>query len=195
MAYLKDLQDSALAALLKEGDHAAYTELYERYSQILFVHVYKRLRDEEQAKDIVQDFFTVLWVKRTSLLLSSSLKGYFFTSVNNRIIDHFLRKNVQDRYVTSFAGFLDRETVKADHLVRERQLAHFINIEIQRLPKKMLQIFELSRKEHLSHKEIAEKLLISEKTVDRQISNALFRLKSTLEFYILIILLMVLKLY
>ena len=191
MADLEDLHDNELAVLLKEGNHSAYTELYRRYNRILFVHAYKRLRDQEQARDIVQEFFTVLWIKRESLYLKSSLAGYFFTAVNNRIVDYFLRKDVQEKYIASFSGFLDKETIKTDHLIREKQLAALIENEIQLLPSKMRLIFQLSRQENLSHKEIAEKLSISEKTVDRQISNALFRLKTKLGFCIFLMCLLV----
>ncbi|WP_179413518.1 RNA polymerase sigma factor [Mucilaginibacter sp. E4BP6] len=180
MVNFKTLNDYDLTALLREGNHAAYAELYHRYNQLLFVHAYKRLKDEEQAKDIVQEFFATLWTKRSSLYLKTSLVGYFFTSVNNRIIDHFLHKDVQKKYIASFAGFAASNNTKADHLIREKQLLLLIENEIQQLPPKMREIFQLSRQQYLSHKEIAEKLSISEKTVDRQISNALFRLKAKL---------------
>jgi RNA polymerase sigma-70 factor (ECF subfamily) len=190
MGVYSNRTDIELAHLLKAGDHTAYTELYERYFPLLFIHAYKRLRDEEQAKDLIQEFFTILWDKRTSFTLTSSLSGYFFTSVNNRVIDHFLHEEVQSRYINAFSGFLETENVKTDHLVREKQLALLIENEIQTLPTKMREIFELSRKGNLSHKEIADKLNISEKTVDRQISNALIRLKNKLgPFHVLLLLL------
>lgn len=175
---LSTLHDNELATLLKEGNHAAYTELYQRYFRLLFVHAYKRLKDQEQAKDIVQEFFVSLWDKRDTVVLRSSLAGYFFTAVNNRIVDHFLHQEVQGKYIASFAGFLNTEQVKTDYLVREKQLAELIDKEIDQLPIKMREVFQMSRKANLSHKEIAEKLSISEKTVDRQVSNALFRLKT-----------------
>lgn len=180
MILYSELTDADLADLLRSGDHAAYTQLYLRYSGLLFVHAYKRLRDEEQAKDIVQDFFTVLWHKRESLALTSSLSGYFFTAINYRIIDHFLHRDVQGKYIDAFSGFLDTTVEKTDHLVREKQLTALIEKEINALPDKMRRVFELSRKGNLSHREIAEILSISEKTVDRQISNALLRLRMRL---------------
>lgn len=172
------LDDNELIELLRNDSHAAYAELYQRYYRLLFIHAYKRSNDQEQAKDIVQEFFISLWDKRRSISLQSNLAGYFFTAINNRIVDHFLHREVQDKYIASFAGFLGTEQVKTDHLVREKQLLELIEREIQQLPPKMREVFELSRKGNLSHKEISEKLLISEKTVDRQISNALFRLKT-----------------
>ncbi len=60
-----------------------------------------------------------------------------------------------------------------DHLVREKQMKAIIEREISKLPKKMRIVFELSRNEHLSHKEIAETLNLSEQTVTDQIKKAL----------------------
>jgi len=176
--FVTKLSDSELIILLKDDNHAAYAELYQRYYRLLFMHAYKRSKDQEQAKDIVQEFFVSLWDKRRSVALQSNLAGYFFTAINNRIVDHFLHQEVQSKYIASFAGFLNTEQTKTDYLVREKQLSELIEKEIQQLPPKMREVFELSRKENLSHKEISEKLSISEKTVDRQISNALFRLKT-----------------
>jgi RNA polymerase sigma-70 factor (family 1) len=176
MSFTK-LSDNELIILLKDNSHAAYSELYQRYYRLLFVHAYKRLKDEEQAKDIIQELFTSLWDKRATLSLRSNATGYFFTAVNNRIVDHFLHQAVQHKYIASFAGFLNTEQDKTDHLVRKNQLAELIEKEIQQLPPKMREIFQLSRRDNLSHKEIAEKLEVSEKTVDRQVSNALHRLK------------------
>jgi len=177
MTALKTVTDQDLAILLKEGNHAAYAELYKRYYRLLFVHAYKRLGDEDHAKDIIQELFTKIWEKRETFYLKSSFSGYFFTSINNRIIDHFLKEGVKEKYINSFACFLEQGESKADYLVREKQLAALIENEIGQLPQKMREIFELSRKHHLSHKEIAERLSLSEKTVDRQVSNALMRLK------------------
>ena len=177
MASLKTVNDQDLAILLKEGNHSAYAELYQRYYHLLFVHAYKRLGDEDHAKDIIQELFTRIWEKRDSFYLKSSFSGYFFTTINNRIIDHFLKEGVKEKYISSFACFLEQEESKADHLVREKQLAAMIDNEIRQLPPKMREIFELSRRDHLSHKEIAKRLSLSEKTIDRQVSNALMRLK------------------
>jgi RNA polymerase sigma-70 factor (family 1) len=181
--------DQQLMTLLKEGDHDAYAQLYDRYFQLLFVYACKRLRDEAEAKDIVQDFFTVLWLKRDSLHFSTAISAYCFTAINNRIIDFFLHRKVVDKYIGSISVPTEQEEVKTDHLVREKQLMAYIEKEIQALPAKMRKIFELSRKSNYSYKEIAGELSISEKTVHRQMSNALIRLRTKLGLFAFLILL------
>lgn len=174
------LTDQELLTLLREGDEKAFTEIYQRYFHLLYGYAYKKIRDQDLTKDILHDFFTKLWEKRTSIPPINNLPAYLFTTINRKLIDHFLHQKVVDKYVDSFAVFLSSEEEKTDHLIREKQLMVAINNEISALPPRMREVFELSRKQYLSHKEIAERMDISEKTVDRQISNALTILKSRL---------------
>lgn len=174
------LSDNELSALLISGDHRAYEQLYHRYSRLLFSYAMKKLRDEEQAKDITQEFFTELWDKRETTVFSTNISGYFFSAINNRIVNYFLRENVKSKFVSYVADNLPGIVANTDHLIRENQLMALIEKEIQPLPPKMRVVFEMSRKQHLSYREIAEKLDISERTVENQVSNALFRLRTKL---------------
>jgi RNA polymerase sigma-70 factor (family 1) len=181
------LSNDELSTLLNKGDHQAYEQLYQRYFRLLYTYAYKKLRDEEQAKDILQEFFAELWDKRKTTVFSTNISGYFFSAINNRIINYFSRESVKSKYIESFSGFLTSENATTDHLVREKQLMELIEAEIQALPSKMRQVFEMSRKLHLSNKEIADQLDISERTVETQISNALFRLRTKLGVVIFIL--------
>ncbi|MDR3696032.1 sigma-70 family RNA polymerase sigma factor [Mucilaginibacter sp.] len=142
------LSDSELSVLLINADHKAYAQLYQRYFRLLYSYAYKKLRDEEQAKDIIQEFFTSLLHKRESTVFSTNIAGYFFLAVNNRIINYFPHETVKSKYLESFASFLNVETDTTDHLIREKQLLEMINREIRALPVKMREMFELSRKQH-----------------------------------------------
>ena len=75
---------------------------------------------------------------------------------------------------------MESEASAPDSLVRERDLARRIEAEIQSLPPKMRAVFELSRKEHKSYKEISDYLNISDKTVKKQVNNALHILRTKL---------------
>jgi RNA polymerase sigma-70 factor (family 1) len=180
MQTVSSLSDNELVGLLKESSRAAYTEIYNRYKGILFMHAYKRLQSRAEAEDTLQEIFTGLWVKREELTITSNLSGYLYSAVRNRILDYFSHQEVASRYISSFQGFLDKGEMQADHRVRENQLKVLIEKEIDNLPAKMREIFILSRKEHLSHKEIAGQLGISEKTVKNQINNALKTLRTKL---------------
>lgn len=177
----KKISDTELINLLKESDHSAYNEIYHRYFYLTYVHAYKKLRDEEQAKDIVQDVFASLWFKRDLNLPQSNLAGYLFTAVRNKIFDLFAHEQVKTKYIDSLKDYLSKNIiVPTDHLVRENQLKAYIEKEIQGLTPKMRMIFEMSRKDNLTHKEIAEKLGTSENNVSTQITTALRILRTKL---------------
>jgi RNA polymerase sigma-70 factor (family 1) len=177
----KNSSDNELINLLKGSDHSAYNEIYHRYFYLTYIHAYKKLRDEEQAKDIVQDVFATLWFKRDFNLPKSNLAGYLFTAVRNKIFDLFAHEQVKTKHFDSLKDYLGRNaSTPTDHRVRENELKAYIEKEIQALPAKMKRIFEMSRKENLSHKEIASKLGTSENNVTTQITTALRILRTKL---------------
>lgn len=187
MTKYSDLDDHDLVTLLRNGNRDAFTEIYQRYFKVLFAHAYKKMQNDDAARDLIQELFTNLWVKREILTFHSSLVAYLYTAIRNHVLDHYAHENVKSRYVSSLQQFIEVETAETDHRIREKELLEAIQKEIQALPGKMREIFELSRKEHLSHKEIAEKLNISEQTVSKQITNALKLLRGKFGHTLLVI--------
>lgn len=173
--------DAQLLHLLQQNSEAAYTELFHRYNSLLYIHAYKKLQHSEDAKDIVQDVFTMLWQKRMEMSQVTNLAGYLYTCVYYKILDKFTREQAVSKHVKDLQKFLDTAGGHADDLVRQNQLAAIIEKEIAALPLKMREVFELSRRQHLSHKEIAEHLNISQETVKSQVKNALRVLRSRLD--------------
>lgn len=167
------LSDVELISLLKQGDAVAYTIIYNRYFEELYIHAYNRLRDKDEAQDLLHELFANLWNKRTALEIKSSLAAYLYTAVRNRVMDVIAHQQVETKYISSLQHFLDHGYCVTDHQVRERQLAALIEKGIADLPPKMREVFELSRKHEMSHKEIAAQLNLSEQTVRTQVKNAL----------------------
>ena len=180
--------DQELATLLAEGDHVAFTQIYTRYKFILYTHAVNKLRDREDAMDIIQEVFTYLWFKRETIQLSENLPGYLYGAVRNAILNKVTHKQVQEKYFSSMASYSEEGNIFTDQRVRESLLKEYIEKEIILLPSKMREVFELSRKQRLSHKEIACQLEISEQTVSKQITNALkiLRVKLGILIYLLL---------
>ncbi len=186
MAYTS-FSDTELVALLKEGDQPAYTVIYHKYFDSLYLHVCQRLGNAEEAKDIIHELFAQLWNKRDHLQIKSSLSGYLHTAVRNRVLDYIAHQQTESRYVESLQGYLQQGYYLTDHLIREKQLNALIDQGINELPPKMKIIFELSRKEVLSNKEIAQKLGLSEQTVKKQIHYALKILRGKLATFLFLL--------
>lgn len=190
MAAHSTLLDNELVDLLKSGDQNAYTQIYDRYQGLLFVYACKITKDEDEAEDIVQEVFFYLWDKRRTIFFKTSLSAYLYSAVRYKYFNLLDHKKVRANYAGSLQEFMEKGDVQADHVIREKELTRLIEKEISLLPAKMREIFELSRKEHLSHKEIAEKLNLSEKTVKNQINNALKELRVKLGMFTFLLFLM-----
>ena len=174
------ITDLELVDLLKLSDHKAYSEIYNRYKGPLYIHAYNKLRNREEAKDLVQELFTAFWNKRETLALTDNLASYLYGAVRNRVFRIIGRKGIESDYIESIQKSINKNNCITDHRVRESLLQAMIDQEIASLPPKMQEVFLMSRKDNLSHKEIAEKLGIAEPTVKKQVNNALRTLRAKL---------------
>ncbi|MHB1178961.1 MAG: RNA polymerase sigma factor [Daejeonella sp.] len=181
MSKYKAYSDQKLVALLKEGRHAAFTEVYDRYWASMYAHVYKMLRDKEETKDLLQDMFSSLWLKSSELKDETKLSGHLYLSARNRVFNLIQKNKVKSDYLSSTALFLSEAGTETMEKLNEKDLINAIEAEIRNLPPKMRKIFELSRKENLTHKEIGEKLSLSDQTVRKQVQNALRILRPKLQ--------------
>ncbi|MEO6524423.1 MAG: RNA polymerase sigma-70 factor [Mucilaginibacter sp.] len=178
MPLYSTLTDNELIVLLNEGDQLAYTEIYNRYWAVLYSHSRRMLRDDDEAMDIVQDVFTMLWKKASELNFTTSVQAYLYSSVRNQTLNYINRSKLKNNYLESLADFLEQGENVTDDQVIYREFVARIDKEISNLPPKMREIFEMSRNIGLSHKDIAEKLNITDHTVKKTINRALKLLRN-----------------
>lgn len=170
-------QDKVLIDRLRNGDELALTELYNRFWQLLFVSAYNIIKDKELCEDIIQDIFMNIWHNREKLEINISLKGYMYACARYQVFNQF-RKNKDKIHVELFDNLEER----FQHTTPETQIMHDelvqqVNFIINTLPEKCQLVYKLSREEQLSHKEIAERLNISTKTVENHITKALHTIR------------------
>lgn len=188
MSKLSSIPDGDLLKMLVIGNQNAYEELYYRYHDLLYGYIYNKLKDKEEAQDVVHDVLIKLWTNRAQLENVKSLKSYLFTSVRNKAFDFFAQKKISDKYLDSLKDALAQYSPTADYTIREKDLDVYIKKQISLLAPKMREVFELSRYEYRSNAEIAELLGISKNTVETQIKRALKVLKYKLTTLLSIIL-------
>ncbi|SUJ27375.1 RNA polymerase sigma factor [Sphingobacterium spiritivorum] len=163
MVKYRNHSDQKLIMLLKKSDVNAYTEIYSRYAMMIYYKVNQMLRDEESARDLVQDIFTSLWDKKEIIQHGDNLPGYLYIAAKRRVFKLIEKGKVRANYLSSIADYFLYSSNNMSELLDERELMAIIVEEISKLPKKMRAVFELSRMENLTHHEIAIKLGISEK--------------------------------
>lgn len=130
--------------------------------------------------DLVQDFFVYLWVEGPRLKIKSSLKSYLFTAIKNRCLDYQKHHKIIEKYRTYLLFSSDKEDDSTEHFFAESELRQAIQTSLAKLPPRCREIFELSRLNGLSNQEIAEKLDLSKRTVELQVSNSLKILRKEL---------------
>lgn len=176
MAAYSKYTDQELLALLKGGDRAAFNEVHDRYFEDLFRSAFNVLRDRDACMDIIQEVLTWFWEHKGQHQMIS-IKGYLLMATkyqtanyirSSKVRENFRLKQVEEQYSFNEES-LELQELK---LIIESFTAH--------LPERCRAVFKLSREEHLTNKEIAEKLGISEKTVSVQILRALNKLRGEL---------------
>lgn len=170
---------------LRSDDEAALKELFQLYYDALVHFVTPMLRDQDRARDVVQDIFFKIWEKRKELQVTTSLKAYLYMAVRNHALNIIKRENrielsddesVLEARSGTHDGSYDR--------LREKDLQKKLAACLDQLPPKCRQVFELSRFEHFSNKDIAETLEISVKTVENQMTKALQLMRTNLLPYL-----------
>ncbi len=190
MADYSKYSDPELAERFRFGDDDAFKEIYIRYDKLLYIFAVKKLRDEEEAMDVVQDVFVWLLNNREKVALKSSLASYLYKSVLNKILDIFRHQKAIRKYIDQGEYFIDVDSQETDFLIREKDVREMIDKEIASMPPRMREIYELKHQQNLSAKEIARQLGISEHTVNVHLQRSLKHLKNKLGvlIYILFIL-------
>ena len=144
----------------------------------------KYVKDFETAKEIVQDAFISLWEKRETIDMGRAVKSYLTMVIHNKCTNYLRDSRKFDRNILEIENLLDvPEYESSDSLIAE-ELKTKIDSAIHELPEKCREIFVLNRYENLKYQEIADKLQISVKTVESQMSKALQHMRVRLAEYV-----------
>jgi RNA polymerase sigma-70 factor (family 1) len=168
-----------LLQLVRESDSLAFDELYHRTWKKLYTHSFQKLRDEDLAKDVVQEVFVDFWNKRQRRDILN-VEAYLTQAVKFKVIDRFRKKNFIVEEIANFADVLANSEF-SDTKLLDDELDKLLNHWIDQLPSKRKEIFLLKYEEGLSSEEIGKLLNISTKTVQNQILNATTFLRSLMQ--------------
>lgn len=175
----EDLLNSFLS-----GDVCAYKAIYDRYWMLLYQHARHMLKNDEEAKDVVQEVFTELWERNYKRLAGYTLPAFLYTATRNKILNIIKHLKVEAKYADELQYQALFAVESADDLIMLRELTAKIEAGIAALPPRMREVFLLSRREHKTYQEISNQLKLSDKTVKKQISNALYMLRNRLALFL-----------
>lgn len=187
MSLVKQNTDAELLLLLKQGDEPAFAELYKRYWKKLFAIAFNRLGSPEDAEEIVQDIFASLWRRRTTLKDDLTVGVYLSVSVKYRVIKTLGKHYLEKQYIDSLVA-CDQIDDSTQEWLAFDELREQLAASIARLPEKCRLVFQLSRDQGFSQKQIAAELGVSEKTVEAHLGKAFKILRTKLAGFIMTLL-------
>ncbi|MBB4036742.1 RNA polymerase sigma-70 factor (ECF subfamily) [Dysgonomonas hofstadii] len=178
-----------ICAKVELTDKETHEYLFRAWYEPLCKYAYSILKDQFEAEDAVQKVFLRLWDDRHNTSITTSVKSYLYMAVHNICLNRVKQLKIQQKHNQQFAieGQIVHNEVYEG--IVEKELNYKIKLAIGQLPPKCRAVFELSRFEMMSYKEIAQQLEISPNTVENQIAKALKLLRENLREFISVIVL------
>ena len=164
------------------GDEQAFDTVYKQYYRGLcaFASQYVTVPESEE---IVQDVMMWLWENRCTLMEDLTLKTLLFTIVKNKALNRLSHFEIKRKVHQEIVDKYDSELNNPDFYLSD-ELFRLYEEALKRLPKEYLEAYEMNRNQHLTHKEIAEKLNVSPQTINYRIGQALKLLRVALKDYL-----------
>jgi RNA polymerase sigma-70 factor (family 1) len=178
--------DEQLLALLNKSDIKAFESIYYRYWKRIFMLAESKLADLHLVEEIVQDLFASLWERRERIDVNITLVAYLSAAIKYKIIDASVKRKKNS--VTELKNIeLNYQT---DPFADAREVNEIISNLLSALPEKSRLVFQMSKQEGYSHREIARHFNISEKTVEYHLGQATKLLRTGVShlYHLLIIL-------
>lgn len=170
--------DGILLQQIQEGRVQAFNSLFEKYWDKAFNEAYKRLKDTEQSKDIVQEIFTYIWVKRETINIAN-FSAYLNVAVRNQVFKVLSRQKRSHPFFDMLESLPDK-TLSADRRLLTKEFFDAYDDLVKTLPPRRQTIFRLRIQEDLYTKDIAQQMGLTRKTVQNQLNKAIEQLRLSL---------------
>lgn len=180
---MEQTRHDLLLTRLRAGDRSALRAIFEQHYPIVCSVIRRYIADPGLEKDLAQEVFVRFWEKRLQIDITSNLGAYLRRMAVNEALGHLRRKNrfapdeLPEQLPHSTTG-------AADEQLQASEMQQAVNRAIAALPERCRLVFQLSRYEEMTYREIADQLRISVKTVENQMGKALRSLRESLAEYL-----------
>ena len=175
--------ENILTLIREQHDELAFEALYNRYFKSLFNYAYSKVNDQFSAQEIVQELFVNLWQQRENMH-ADCCRSLLFTIAKRQIISFYRKEATRRRHYDQWTIQRQEYEETADQTALVSDLAHRYQTGLHLLSPKCQEVFVLSR-QGFANRQIAERLSISEKTVEQHITKALRVLRAHLKEHII----------
>lgn len=180
----KTLSDSELLCLMSKGKEQAFSELFNRYWDKLLQTAIHKIGDVMEAENIVQDVFVSLWKRRKDLNITGNFQHYLLVAVKYRIIKVLNHQRVRRMYFEEGHGSVDLLDDATQQYLDFAELQERLEQLVGDLPQKARLIYRMNKEEGMSYREIASELNITEKAVDAHLVRVKKNLRSGLQHFL-----------
>ena len=171
------LNDNELTDLLKDGNEAAFTEIYNRYWDKLYYIAHRLLKDTDNAEEIVQEVFLMLWKKRDALAIQSLAQ--YLAAMTRYAVYRLLAKEKQHKEKENAVSMLKAGDISEMHIDNKILLEFILDLS-NKLPEKCRLVFQYNKLQDISLADVAEQLNISQKTAEGHLTKALRTIRTNL---------------
>lgn len=176
MGVLTYSSDTELLGALSLGEAKAFETLVRTYTKEMLQQAYRRLRNQADAEDVVQDLFVDLWEKRQQLNIKTSFSAYLHTALKYQILRRIERTNLHEKAVEHLLHRIDDMQAGILDVLAAKDLEATLSEAVALLPENMRKVFVLRGRDY-SLKEIAQALGLAEQTVKSYNAELIRRIK------------------
>ncbi len=162
--------DRILFRRISEGDEDAFREIFHSYRRTLYPVILSLVKTEADAKEILQETFLKLWLKRETLPTIDNPGGWLYSVASTEALMHLRKESRYAKHLKKVPA--DSDLTDIHEQFDSKEVKALIAEAVEKLPARRRQVFQMSRLEGYSRKEIAETLNISENTVRNQLTDA-----------------------
>lgn len=187
MGKLDKQQEYFVMSALRQDSKEAFSLLFQTYYTDLVLFCGNFVKDKDSCEDIVQSIFLKLWNDRKNIQIEISLKSYLLKAVRNSCLDEFRHIEIVRQYETEYGSSV-LDNYDTENYILYSDLYTHLSRALEKIPDLYKEAFVLNRFEGLKYREIAEKLSVSERTVEVRVSRTLDLLRKQLkDFFVFLI--------
>ena len=155
------IPDKILVASIKADDYASYNQLFVRYYSRLCSFVFRIVKNESAAEDVVQEFFIRLWTNRRKLEITGNIPAYSYRSSKNAALNYLRSEAARKKSIENIPF---QEWQSEDNQIEQIEFSAALHECIVQLPERSREVFKMSRFDGMKQQEIADLLGTSVKT-------------------------------
>jgi len=170
-------EETDLAIKIRHGDHGAFKSFFDAHFESLYRFLRSKGLSHDEAEDLIQKAFVIIWDKRDGIDETKSLRAYLFRIAYTRMLNYL---SYESKFNDEGDSFTDMQGEATENELQHSELLRHIHSIVNKMPEKRGIVFQLCFMQQLTYKETAEALDVSPKTVENHMALAFKDLRSAL---------------